>query len=517
MAARRLFAAALLLSLALASANILLGPLNLDEGWYLYAAKSVSSGALPYRDFFFTQAPAMPLVYGSLAWLWGGAGVLGGRILTALLGLAAALLAALLAATAVESDRKWAAALTTFALTACNVWHSYFTVIPKTYSLAALFTAAAFLALATGGRLRKGPAAQLLLVLGGFLLALAAGTRLSLGAMLPVTGLFLLACHRARGPAWLFFGIGGAAGLCAVFLPFVAGNFEAFAFANFFHGGRASGGIAMMAGSLSRLCRNYMPLVLVALATLPMAASRRDRAPSGTSESLLWLVATAPVFAVHLLSPFPYDDYQVPVMPIAAAAVSALFWQRCDIGGRAQTHLLSCLLVGALLFAFTSTVNESWLVLRKDRFWIETKQKPDLALLRETGRKIAALVPPGTELLTQDTYLAVEAGRKVPRGFEMGPFGYFAALSDAEAAKFHVLNRRLLLDYLAKTDAPVAAASGYAFAMSAPELRKDDAGRAEILSELERRFSKTESIPDFGQEHTVLDIFAAKGEGPGTR
>lgn len=511
MASRRLFATALALSLALAAANILLGPLNLDEGWYLYAAKSVAGGALPYRDFFFTQAPAMPLLYGALAGLWSGAGVLGGRILTAILGLAAALLASLLAATAVPSGRKWAAALTTFALTACNVWHSYFTVIPKTYSLAALFTAGAFLSLAAGSR-RAGPAARLLSILGGFLLALAAGTRLSLGAMLPVTGLFLLVCHRTRGTAWLFFGIGGAAGLCAIFLPFVIGNFEAFAFANFFHGGRASGGLALMAGSLSRLCRNYMPLALLALATLPLAAARRDRAPSGTCDPLLWLAAFAPVFVVHLLSPFPYDDYQVPVMPLAAAAISALFWQRCNFDGRAQAWLLATLLAGATLFAFTSPVNESWLVLRKDRFWVETKQRPDLLLLRETGRKIAALVPPGAELLTQDTYLAVEAGRKVPHGFEMGPFGYFATLPDDEAEKFNVLNRKLLLNCLATTDAPVAAASGYAFAMSAPELRKDDAGRAALLAELERRFSKVESIPDFGQEHTTLDIYAAKRE-----
>jgi hypothetical protein len=59
-------------------------------------------------------------------------------------------------------------------------------------------------------------------------------------------------------------------------------------------------------------------------------------------------------------------------------------------------------------------------------------------------------------LLTQDTYLAVEAGRRVPAGFELGPFGYFPDLDDATAARCHVLNRAGMLQALRQTDAPVA-------------------------------------------------------------
>ncbi len=35
-----------------------------DEGFYLYAAKLVSKGYVPYRDFFFPQAPLSPYLYG---------------------------------------------------------------------------------------------------------------------------------------------------------------------------------------------------------------------------------------------------------------------------------------------------------------------------------------------------------------------------------------------------------------------------------------------------------------------
>ena len=66
------------------------GGLNQDEGWYLYAAQMVRAGKLPFHDFFYTQGPAMPLVYSVLAPVWGAdsplRGLLGGRVVTLVLG-----------------------------------------------------------------------------------------------------------------------------------------------------------------------------------------------------------------------------------------------------------------------------------------------------------------------------------------------------------------------------------------------------------------------------------------------
>ena len=38
------------------------GAVNQDEGWYLYASRLVGEGKLPYRDFFFTQGPVLPMI-----------------------------------------------------------------------------------------------------------------------------------------------------------------------------------------------------------------------------------------------------------------------------------------------------------------------------------------------------------------------------------------------------------------------------------------------------------------------
>ena len=75
-----LFAAAMAFCMSIVA--IWFGGLNQDEGWYLYAAQMVQSGKLPYRDFFYTQGPAMPFVYSFLAPVWGMSspfhGLLGG-------------------------------------------------------------------------------------------------------------------------------------------------------------------------------------------------------------------------------------------------------------------------------------------------------------------------------------------------------------------------------------------------------------------------------------------------------
>ena len=58
-----IFLLALAAGLGLTGANFYFGDLNQDEGWYLLAARNVSDGKLPYRDFAFTQGPMLPVVY----------------------------------------------------------------------------------------------------------------------------------------------------------------------------------------------------------------------------------------------------------------------------------------------------------------------------------------------------------------------------------------------------------------------------------------------------------------------
>ena len=512
---RLLVLCAAALALVITAANIVLGNLNLDEGWYLQAAVNVAAGKMPYRDFFFTQAPLLPRVYGLLLPLWAPAGLLGGRIVTAVIGLFATLFAATGVRLLVPAPRRFAASLTVFALLACNVYHSYFTVIPKTYALASLWlTLGSFCLIRACAE--HGRNASFFAAMGGYLLAAAASTRLSLGIALPIAGLWLLAAHRRYGFAWFFFGIGGFAGLGLFLLPYALKDFDAFAFANFFHGARAGGGLALTAGSISRLARNYLPAVLVALAAAAVAWRTAWGPFRRTLRATAPLLAIfAGIFIVHAMSPFPYDDYQVPGMPILICVIASLFWNALPetddaSEGRTQRVVLVSLLAMSTICAFTSPLNESWVMVRKDRFWVEMKSEPDILKLRRVGKALRESCE-GEELLTTDTYLAVEAHAPIPAGLEMGPFGYFPNLGDEKARRFHVLNRNLLAGLAETTSAKCAAFSGYAFAMAAPEMGKiPEAERKELVGLATSRFEPAETIADFGQEHTELQIWRRK-------
>ncbi len=301
------------LAVLLSGANLFLGSLNQDEGWYLYAAKQVAAGRVLYRDFMFTQGPALPFVYGVLFPVIEIFGVAGGRLITALFGLAAAGCAAWLAARSVSKHRK-AVALCAFILAGVNVYQSYFTTIVKTYALCAFFLTAGFVALGYANGRRGASAA----FWGGVLLALAACTRLSVGIALPAAGLWLI-WNRAKvypngdvsdgdqnnnrqsqignqqssifnlKSAWLLFGLGGGfvllLGLGTFFLT-VPENTE---FALFgYHAGRSPGSLmqllALKAGFISRFVQAYFVLTGCILMAFFLRTYRRPVRETGFEE-----------------------------------------------------------------------------------------------------------------------------------------------------------------------------------------------------------------------------------------
>lgn len=520
---RIVFVFALTICVLLAAANILLGELNQDEGWYLYAAGLVARGALPYRDFAFTQAPVMPFVYAAADFLVRSWGVAGGRIFTALLGLLSVLAASALAAKA--ASRRWRAhaSLIAFALVGINVYQSYFTVVVKTYSLCALFLTSGMLVLAAGYNSRR----LLACFASGVLLALAAGTRISAGIALPVVFLFLLFWGwRTDWRSWFVFGLGGGLGLLAVFLPLFIAAPDGFVFGVLqYHTLRTPGSLAyqlvLKAGFLSRWVQAYMvaSVLAVALIAVRIFSPRRPPVTDSPVGIFLMLAVFAAVSLVHFFAPFPYDDYQVPVYPLLGAALAAaavnmlvcLTPEEGDVRRRAMNVLIWIVLLGSVLSSFSSPINQQWMIRGRDRIWWLTKDKPDLIKLREAGRWIRDNSAPGDLLLTQDTYLAVEAGRQVPQGLELGPFSYYPDWDSLRAQKLKVLNREGMLKLIKETAAPVAAFSGYGFSIRCPEVeRLSREDQAILLIALDMRYETARIMEHFGQAHTALQLMTRR-------
>ena len=419
----------------LAFAAVWLGALNQDEGWYLYAARLVSEGKTPYRDFFYTQAPVMPVVYAAFTSIWNSFGLLGARILTIVFGALGLAFFCAIAARLVAPGRRALAALAVFLLLGSNLYHLYYIAIPKTYALASLFVAIGFflLTFARPSTLRGGVFA----FASGLSLAFACGTRISLGVILAVVGFSLLFSFSRMRWTFLWFGLG--------------------------------------------------------------FAHRREAGGEANALLVAWLAFASfvAVFLVQMLAPFPYEDYQVPVMGLLAVFAAVNFL------GEAQAPCAKrFLLVLGLSWAtaFGSPLLEKWTTNGQDRFWTLKKDQCELAQLRDVARYIEEEDPNGEMLLTQDLYLAIETGRKVPDGLEMGPF---SMLSDEEWRKL-----------LSSAPCKVAALSGYSFAIDPPRCNETPIERQiEYFQLLKKDYDLVQKVDNFGQNATSLLILKRKDEG----
>ena len=515
---------AALAALVLGAANLWLGELNQDEGWYLYAARMVSEGWGPYRDFAFTQAPVLPFVYALFQPVMEHAGVAGGRAVSLLFGLLAAAGAAGLAARVThEPAQRPAAAVLAFALTAVNVYQSYFTTVVKTYALCACFLIFALL-LAVSAARRNGPVLGLA---AGLLAMLAAGTRISAGAAVPLVALWMWIQPQGRSRrAALGFALGATLAFVAIFVRWWLAAPDGFRFGVFdYHAARQAGSLTstlvFKAGFVSRVIQAYTVAGVLALALVAL----RRLAPAGNPGAertgprlLLWAVA-AGISLVHFSAPVPYDDYQALVYPVFCAALAGAWLDylgatgRPDLRPRLVTALLVVGFLASAAAAASSPVNQSWMVKGRDRIWWRLKEKPDLAKLREAAAWVRANSTPRDMLLTQDLYLAVEAHRRVPHGLEMGPFSYYPGFERGRAYKLNVLDRAQLTTMIHRRRAPLAALSGYAFAIDSPAVQEvPEAEQRALLRIFEQYYEPAGELSDFGQGQTTLRFYRRRAE-----
>ncbi len=476
----------------LAFAALWMGGLNQDEGWYLYAAKLVSEGKIPYRDFFYTQAPVMPMVYSVFSFVWDSFGILGARVFTLSLGVAGIAVLCALAARLAPYGRRAVSALVVFLLLGSNVYHLYYVAIPKTYALASLFVAIGFYLLSFADD--RGVRGAVFSAASGVALALASGTRISLGVLLLVVGVGLVLSFRRTRWAFLWFGVGGAVTLLVVYGFFLADPLSraGLVSAQTYHASRGGFDPVFTIGSFSRLVRWYVPLFV--LFGLGVANLRGEELPR-----CAWfaLVGFAAVFGVQMLAPFPYEDYQVPVIGLLAVFASAALAHHDEKTASCPARIMLLTLGLSWACAFGSPLLEQWSTNGQDRLWSLKKEKTELRQLRDVAKVVEQEDPGGKMLFTQDLYLAIETGRKVPEGLEMGPF---SMLDDEEW--------RALIESAPCT---VAALSGYTFAIDPPSCRRMDPSRQIAYWKLlKERYDLVAKEDNFGQNATPLLILKRK-------
>ena len=489
-------------------AAVWLGGLNQDEGWYLYAANMVAEGKTLYKDFFFTQGPVMPTIYDGFTWVWQKWGLLGARIFTLTLGFAGICFATGLARSLAPEGRKGEASLIAFMLLGCNLYHLYYVAIPKTYALASVFVLMGFIILMLLGN-RHVAIRYFGAALSGHIFAVAAGTRISLAALLVVVGLWLLIGFRRYRFAFLWFGLGGLIGLCLVYGVYLIhpSTRAGLIAAQQYHAARGGFDLVWAVGSVSRLVRWYLPVFVVlglgVAGGLTQNANLRESGESSRMGAGLLFWGFLAVFAVQMLAPFPYEDYQVPIMGLLAVYTAVTFVSGfSNIQTFEHSNIFNILLVLGLCFAnsFGSPLLEKWMTNGQDRFWSLKKEKCEMAQLRDVAKRIESIDPGGKTIFTQDLYLAIETGRKVPKGLEMGPF---AMLADDEW--------KTLLTETAPRECAVAALSGYSFAICPPKCdERPVVQQLDFWTCLKKNFELVGREEAFGQNATPLLILKRK-------
>ena len=155
-----------------------------DEGFYLLASEMVMANRLPYLDFFYTQTPAMPYLYGGWIEIFGHTWV-AARMFSAVLASATGALL-FVACTRREGLRFGAVGLSLYLLSDVVLcWYS----VVKSYALVTFLLFAAFVAVQARSTLR--PWAMPLAA--GFCLGLAVNVRLIVVVAVPVLLLVLVA------------------------------------------------------------------------------------------------------------------------------------------------------------------------------------------------------------------------------------------------------------------------------------------------------------------------------------
>ena len=309
--------------------------------------------------------------------------------------------------------------------------------------------------------------------------------------------------------------------IAACYAPFLAVCPENLVFSQALHTARDPAPFGrwfvLRAGFLCLLAQGY-PALIAAAAILAAAAVFRTReagGAAGPADTLRVLyLAVAAAFALltlaHFLVPFPYADYNVPAMPLAAVALAVPLGRLVVRAGLRPWRVGLVALAASLAFVAASPWPMKWVDGEQHLFWFHSSLDSSLARLRRAGRVIREQNPEGKPILTQDAYLAVEAGFPVVPGFEMGPFSIFPDLSDDEARAHRVHNVATAEKAIREADYDVAALSGYAFLLGCPSTAPLPYPDRERLRESVRApfGAPVYSEHRFGQQNTELLIYS---------
>ncbi len=474
--------------------------INLDEGWYLGAARLVYQGKTLYQDFAYTQTPLLPYVYGFFQQLF-GVGLYQGRALTVLLALGAWVLSA-------ATARRLAgplAGIICLAILATSFFAATQYTYTATYALTAyLIAAACYVAL-----LNWPP--DLRNLLATLFICLAICARLSTVVVLPPFLLYLLLTSERKGRAFLVIGLTTLLTLGLILGSFWLQSGELMSYDIWgFHLDRILRTRWRLLKIQSRVLRTAIDFAVPILLCLwaGIWAGRRlwrhwrgGLAVRNPLAMVTMLLMIAGLFVAHLV-PRTTDSYynalQLPLMAVVGGVVFGRHLSRLSDRGAGERQVRSSWVLWLLVLALAANGALQLRAVLRDGT-LTNPLRNQVAVVRHAAAIVQQYVPADQPILTFNQHLALEAKRATPPGYEMSIFAYRPTWEVAQALRYKVINNELLLADLAR---PMAAAAFTEF-----DLEQIYGERDAFFALLNTHYRWFYTIPQFGPYGDTLYLY----------
>ncbi len=418
---------------------VLIGRLNADEGFYCLAAKKAIAGQVPYRDFAYSQMPALPYVNGLVMKIV-GFGYLQQRIVNAAWGLAT--LAAVFCLGLCTAGRY--AGLVAAWVTATSLFWVHFVCMGKTYAATGFFLMLATLGICIPWSYYR----KVLLFTAAGVLAI--GCRLTAAPAVGVLGVFLILQGRGTRDR-IIAAVLPAAACLALFLPFFLADPENFIFWNVeYHAGTWVDRRGWDAIS-EHLWLAPGVLVLMLAGTVGAIAKFRQ------VNSRQWAVLLAGIvgIATQLSLRSPYGENSVPYVALGAVGAAAILTR----WGWFKRFRAIVLMLPLLAWPGPKPVTEPFI----------------LKSLLNSAKFVEGYTSPDKLVLTPYPIVAIEANREVFEGMEMGKFALTSEMPEERARRLHLVTPRMLTELARSGRAAAVVLRSYRsvwnFGYSVPSLR----------------------------------------------
>ena len=464
----------------------------LDEGWYVYAGRSVYEGRLPYRDFCYTQAPLLPYLYG-LTTLGGASGLWGGRVVSAVLALTACIVTVAVARRHFGDE----AALATGLLLAVSFHAHGFYGAALTYGPSVVWLALSFLTAFSEVREPRRTLAVLAFAM------LAVGVRLSAAAVVPVLILYLAGRTPRPGRHAVWAAMYGAALLVLMFAPFSVARLDMVIHETLgYHlaGNEEGCRVARVLRTAGLSALSYGVPIVLALAGLKASRHR--------AKLIACAGATGALFVAHLVPVTTDPHYFAMLVPTASLGGGYVLMAALSrISARPSMRCVVLCSAVALHGA-----GQLWEV-HRTRLVSDPRpgsHRPDVGLrkMQVAGECIAEHTSDRDALLVLNPGLAVHARRQVLPGLEMGMFAFRPQWDEATCKRHHVVNWPMLLQMVTECQPKVVALGGEEM----KRLHRADPRVAQAFGRaLTDRYAPVREIKGFGQFRESLMVFVLRG------